>query len=161
MKQKLGLVCALIHTPRCCSSTSDQRRRSRFSPRFLANPLSTAAGEGDDLRFHGLSRRGRTLQPRGVDAPRPAVGVRTPAELKKLMRGAILELRCDEPRQAVAVLKRELVGASVGLFGDRCMCEPRTRSNHGRGEGGIGPSRLGVVDIRLIEPSLEDVSFRC
>ena len=55
---------------------ADQRRRSRLAPRFLADPLSTAAGKGDDLRLHGLSRRGRALQSPGPDPSRPAAGLR-------------------------------------------------------------------------------------
>ena len=55
---------------------ADQRRRSRLAPRFLADPLPVAPREGDDLRFHGLSRRGRALQSPGADPPRQAAGLR-------------------------------------------------------------------------------------
>ena len=77
MKQKLGLVCALDpHAQGPVPRRAHQRGRSRLAPRFLADSLPTAAGKGDDLRFHGVSRRGRAVQPRGPDPRRPAVGLR-------------------------------------------------------------------------------------
>ena len=77
MKQKLGLACALDpHAEGPVPRRADQRRRSGVAPRFLADPLPTAAREGDDLRLHGLPRRGRALQPRRPDPSRPAAGLR-------------------------------------------------------------------------------------
>ncbi len=52
------------------SRRADQRRRSGLAARLLADPLPAAAREGDDLRLHGLPRRGRAVQPRGPDPPR-------------------------------------------------------------------------------------------
>ena len=55
------------HSQGAVPRRADQRRGSRLAPRFLADPLSTAPREGDDLRFHGLPRRGRAGQPAGAD----------------------------------------------------------------------------------------------
>ena len=68
MKQKLGLACAADpHAQGPVPRRAHQRGRSRLAPRFLADSLPTAAGKGDDLRLHGVSRRGRAVQPRGPD----------------------------------------------------------------------------------------------
>ena len=67
MKQKLGLALRLDpYAESPLSRRADQRRRSRVAARFLADPPPIAAREGDDLRLHGLSRRGRPLPPRGA-----------------------------------------------------------------------------------------------
>ena len=73
---------------------ADQRRRSGLAPRFLADPLPAAAREGDDLRLHGLSRRGRALPTASALMHRGRLlACGTPDEVKRLMRGAILEIR--------------------------------------------------------------------
>ena len=81
-----------------------------------------------------------------------------PDEVKQLMRGTILEIRMDDPRPAVAVLRERLPEATVGLFGDRvhvvCREPERTTSE---AEAALAQAGLGVLGIRPIEPSLEDV----
>jgi ABC-2 type transport system ATP-binding protein len=159
MKQKLGLVCALIHTPKVLfldeptNGVDPVSRRDfwRILYQLLQEKVtifvSTAyLDEAERCNRIGLMHRGRLL----------ACG--TPNEVKKLMRGTILEMRTDQPRQAVAVLKRELVGASVGLFGDRVhvvSLEPDRTS--AEAAAALAQAGLGVVEIRPIEPSLEDV----
>ena len=120
MKQKLGLACALIHTPKVLfldeptNGVDPVSRRDfwRILYQLLQERVtifvSTAyLDEADRCHRVGLMHRGRLL----------ACG--TPAELKRLMRGTILEIRTEQPREAVPVLKQRLPGASIGLFGDR------------------------------------------
>jgi ABC-2 type transport system ATP-binding protein len=74
------------------------------------------------------------------------------------MRGTILEMRTHQPRRAVAVLREHLAGTSVGLFGDRVHVvshEPDRTS--AEAETALRQAGLDVVEIRPIEPSLEDV----
>ncbi len=120
MKQKLGLACALIHTPKVLfldeptNGVDPVSRRDfwRILYQLLREKVtifvSTAyLDEAERCNRVGLIHRGRLL----------ACG--TPDEVKKLMRGTILEIRAEEPRQAVTVLKERLPAVSVGLFGDR------------------------------------------
>ena len=135
MKQKLGLACALIHTPKVLfldepTNGVDPVSRRDFW-RILYHLLrekvtifvSTAyLDEAERCNRVALIHRGRLL----------ACG--TPDEVKRLMRGTILEIRADEPRQAVAVLEGGWPAVSVGLFGDRVhVVEPRTATHRGRG----------------------------
>ena len=109
--------------------------------------VSTAyLDEADRCHRVGLIHRGRLL----------ACG--TPAEVKKLMRGTILEVRCDEPRQAVAAIKERMPDASVGLFGDRLhvvSLDPERATADAK--AALAEAGVGILGIRPVEPSLEDV----
>ena len=82
----------------------------------------------------------------------------TPEEVKQLMRGTVLEIRCREPRRAVATLREKLQGESVGLFGDRVHLvtgSPQTTTE--RAAAVLTDAGFPVSGIRTVEPSLEDV----
>ena len=57
MKQKLGLTCALVHTPRNpAARRTDHRRRPGLASRFLAHSLRPARGRCDHPHLDRLSR---------------------------------------------------------------------------------------------------------
>jgi ABC-2 type transport system ATP-binding protein len=159
MKQKLGLACALIHTPKVLfldeptNGVDPVSRRDfwRILYHLLREKVTifvTTAylDEAERCNRVGLIHRGRLL----------ACG--TPDELKKLMRGTILEIRAEEPRQAVAVLRGRLSAVSVGLFGDRVhvvSLEPERTAAEAK--AALAEAGFDVVGIRAIAPSLEDV----
>jgi len=160
MKQKLGLACALIHTPKVLfldeptNGVDPVSRREfwRILYQLLRERvtifLSTAyLDEAERCNRLALIHKGKLL----------AVG--TADEVKRLMRGTILEVRSAEPRRAVALLRERLAGtASVGLFGDRVhvvteqaeQADQRTRSL-------LSEAGIALTGLRTIEPSLEDV----
>ncbi len=160
MKQKLGLACALIHTPKVLlldeptNGVDPVSRRDfwRILYRLLSERVtifvSTAyLDEAERCNRVALVDRGRML----------ACG--TPDEVKRLMRGTILEIRSEQPRKASALLKEKLAGVSVGLFGDRvhivsheAEAEIASRANRLLVDAG-----LPAAGIRQIEPTLEDV----
>ncbi len=120
MKQKLGLACALIHTPKVLfldeptNGVDPVSRRDfwRILYQLLREKVtifvSTAyLDEAERCSRVGLIHKGKLL----------AVG--TPDELKRLMRGTILEIRAAIPRRATVVLRKELGADSVSLFGDK------------------------------------------
>ena len=159
MKQKLGLACALIHTPKVLfldeptNGVDPVSRRDfwRILHQLLEEKVtifvSTAyLDEADRCGRVGLIHRGRLL----------ACG--TPAEVKKLMRGTILEIRCDEPRQAVAAIKERMPGTSVGLFGDRLhVVGPDAERMTEEARAALAEAGVEVLGIRPITPTLEDV----
>ena len=160
MKQKLGLACALIHTPKVLfldeptNGVDPVSRRDfwRILYRLLREKVtifvSTAyLDEAERCNRVALMDRGKML----------ACG--TPDEVKKLMRGTILEIRCEQPRRASALLKEKMTGATVGLFGDRVHVvghEPEERIASAA-KGLLADAGLTAAGIRQIEPTLEDV----
>jgi ABC-2 type transport system ATP-binding protein len=159
MKQKLGLACALIHTPQVLFldeptngvDPSSRRDFWRILYQLLRQRvtifISTAyLDEAERANRVGLLHRGKLL----------AVG--TPEEVKRLMRGTILEIRSTEPRKATALLRERLPGTPVGLFGDRVHLvtgDPGAVAK--QAEDLLVEAGLKAEDIRPIEPGLEDV----
>jgi ABC-2 type transport system ATP-binding protein len=159
MKQKLGLVCALIHTPKILfldeptNGVDPVSRRDfwRILYQLLREKVtifvSTAyLDEAERCNRIGLIFRGRLL----------AVG--TTDEVKKLMKDSILEVRTLKPRQATALLREELGSDSVGLFGDRLHVFTKA-PNQAESQAAeiLRRSGIEIAGMRRIEPSLEDV----
>jgi len=160
MKQKLGLACALIHTPRILFLDEPTNGVDPVSRRDFWRILYQLLREGvtifvttayldeaERCNRVGLIHQGRLL---ACDAP---------DRLKGLMRGTILEVRTDAARQAARILRSGLDGTtSVGLFGDRVHvvteAPDRTRSAV---EALMAREGLPLRGLRPIEPSLEDV----
>jgi ABC-2 type transport system ATP-binding protein len=159
MKQKLGLACALIHTPKVLlldeptNGVDPVSRRDfwRILYQLLREHVtifvSTAyLDEAERCNRVGLLHQGRLL---AVDTPR---------RVKRLMRGALLEIRGQEPRQMAAVLRASLPAGAVTLFGDRVHVLTGSAT-----EGSEEVARLltaggrRIESIRPIEPALEDV----
>ena len=159
MKQKLGLACALIHTPKVLfldeptNGVDPVSRRDfwRILYQLLREKVtifvSTAyLDEAERCSRVGLIHKGKLL----------AVG--TPDELKRLMRGTILEVRAAIPRRATVVLRKELGADSVSLFGDKVHVVTATPEKAARDvERILGREGLEFVGVRPIEPALEDV----
>ena len=159
MKQKLGLACTLIHTPKVLfldeptNGVDPVSRRDfwRILYQLLREKVtifvSTAyLDEAERCNRIGLIHRGKLL----------ALG--TPDEVKKLMRGTIIEIRCVEPRRATALLREHLKADSVGLFGDRVHVVTQDSDQAtAQAEAVLGSAGLEHGDIRPIEPALEDV----
>ncbi len=81
-----------------------------------------------------------------------------PAEIKKLMRGQIVEIRMEEPRRAVALLRERLPGATVGLFGDRLhVVGDDAERTAAAARAALDAAGMPAMNFRRIEPSLEDV----
>ena len=159
MKQKLGLACALIHTPKVLfldeptNGVDPVSRRDfwRILYQLLREKVtifvSTAyLDEAERCSRVGLIHKGKLL----------AVG--TPDELKRLMRGTILEIRAAIPRRATVVLRKELGADSVSLFGDKVHVVTAAPEKVAHDvERILGREGLEFVGVRPIEPALEDV----
>jgi ABC-2 type transport system ATP-binding protein len=159
MKQKLGLACALIHTPRVLFLDEPTNGVDPVSRRDFWRILYQLVREGVTIFVStayldeaercnrlALLHQGRLL----------AVG--TPDEVKAMMPGALLEVRTSAPRRTAALLRGQLAEATVGLFGDRVHLVTRDAARaEARARELITAAGFDILSIRPIEPSLEDV----
>jgi ABC-2 type transport system ATP-binding protein len=159
MKQKLGLACALIHTPEVLfldeptNGVDPVSRRDfwRILYQLLKEKvtifISTAyLDEAERCNRIGLIHKGKIL----------ALGI--PEEMKQLMKGTILEVRSDQPRKVTALLREHYTTDSVGLFGDRIhLITEKPKEDSQQVEKMITQAGFFSSGIMPIEPSLEDV----
>lgn len=159
MKQKLALACALIHTPKVLlldeptNGVDPLSRRDfwRILYRLLEEKVtifvSTAyLDEAERCSRIGLLHQGQLI----ISG--------TPDEVKKRMRGVLVEIRCCEPRRVLAVLNAELAPIAAGLFGAKIHIvlagEPAQVLS-------TVESTLNGMDVKaeaeIVIPSLEDV----
>jgi ABC-2 type transport system ATP-binding protein len=159
MKQKLGLACALIHTPRVLFLDEPTNGVDPVSRRDFWRILYQLVREGVTLFVStayldeaercnrlALLHEGRLL------------GMGTPDEVKRLMPGTLLEVRTSAPRRTAALLREHLRNASVGLFGDRVHVATRT-PDHAEAETRrlVAGAGFELLSLHPVEPSLEDV----
>jgi ABC-2 type transport system ATP-binding protein len=159
MKQKLGLACALIHTPRVLFLDEPTNGVDPVSRRDFWRILYQLVREGVTLFVStayldeaercnrlALLHEGRIL------------GLGTPTEVKGMMPRSLLELRNSAPRRTAQLLRERLPEASVGLFGDKLHiavddgAHAETRIRELVSAGGFD-----LISLKPIEPSLEDV----
>jgi ABC-2 type transport system ATP-binding protein len=158
MKQKLGLACALIHTPRVLLLDEPTNGVDPVSRRDFWRILYQLLRERVTILFStayldeaercgrvGLIHQGRLL----------ASG--TPDEVKRLMRGTILEVRAPGARAAAAGLRQLEHGKVVGLFGDRVHVVTEEPERATAEIKAAMREREGPVEVRSVAPTLEDV----
>jgi ABC-2 type transport system ATP-binding protein len=159
MMQKLGLACALIHTPKVLfldeptNGVDPVSRRDfwRILYQLLREKVtifvSTAyLDEAERCNRVGLIHKGRLF----------AVG--TPDEVKKLARGAIVEIQSSEPRKTTTLLRERMPSGAVGLFGDRVhIVTPEPDRTSAQAKEIISAAGLALYGVRQVEPTLEDV----
>jgi ABC-2 type transport system ATP-binding protein len=159
MKQKLGLACALIHTPQILFLDEPTNGVDPVSRRDFWRILYQLLREGVTIfvttayldeadRCHrvGLIHKGKLL------------ACDTPDSLRRLMQGTILEIRSSDSRKCARLLRERLPGAPVGLFGDRVhLVTEEPEKGKIQAEELLKGEGIGPLGIRQVEPSLEDV----
>ena len=159
MKQKLGLACALIHTPRVLLLDEPTNGVDPVSRRDFWRILYQLVREGVTIFVStayldeaercnrlALLHEGRLL------------GLGTPGEIKALMPGALLEVRTSAPRRTASLLREKLTDAAVGLFGDRVHVAVRnTVTTEAAVRALVASAGFDLLSLQPIEPSLEDV----
>jgi ABC-2 type transport system ATP-binding protein len=159
MKQKLGLACALVHKPRVLFLDEPTNGVDPVSRRDFWRILYGLLAEGVTIFVAtayldeaercgrvGLMHRGKLL---ACDAPR---------ELKKLMKGGVLELSTSDPRRAVRLLSKTFPSGSVALFGDTMhLYSPDPVQAKETAARTLASDGVELARVREIQPSLEDL----
>jgi ABC-2 type transport system ATP-binding protein len=159
MKQKLGLACALIHTPEVLfldepTNGVDPVSRRDFW-RILYQLLKEQVTIFVSTAYLDEAERASRL---ALLAGGKLVACGTPAEVKRLMRGTILEVRTPQPRDAARLLRKQVAAESIGLFGDRVHVVSLQPEQVAAEVGELlRAAGMPAQSIRSVEPSLEDV----
>jgi len=159
MKQKLGLACALVHTPRVLFLDEPTNGVDPVSRRDFWRILTGLRKEGVTImvstayldeaeRCHRLAllHEGKLL----------AMG--TPAEMKVMMPGTLVELVVPSARRAAALLKPHFPPGCVNAFGDRIHLVTKSPDHDVLDAcDRLAAAGLTVKDRRNAVPTLEDV----
>ena len=159
MKQKLALACTLIHTPEVIfldepTAGVDPVSRRDFW-KILSNLLKTGItilmttpylDEAERCTNVAMMNEGKVLV---ADSPK---------NLKKIMKGTIVELVCSDIRKAAFLLKGEAAALEVQAFGDRLNVVVHDEKRDVRKIVELlKKNEINVMDRRTVTPSLENV----
>jgi len=159
MKQKLQLVCALVHTPRILlldeptNGVDPVSRRDfwRILYRLLRQGVSILVStayldEAERCSHVALISNGRLL----------AQG--RPSEVKKMIQGSILNIRTQNARSVKNLLHQSLDCESVNVFGGNVHVVARDVDlAMTQAKGMLGHAGIAYDEMRTQSPSLEDV----
>jgi ABC-2 type transport system ATP-binding protein len=158
MKQKLALVCTLVHTPRIIFLDEPTTGVDPVSRRDFWKILQSLLKSGITIVMSTpyLDEAERCTRVALMSGGR-AIRVDAPGEIKKEMKGVIFEVVCDPVRKAYALLKGRSLAREVQAFGDRLNVvlsqEAGTPAELERLLKGAG---IEVAGVRRIAPSLEN-----
>lgn len=160
MKQKLQLVCALIHTPKVLlldeptNGVDPVSRRDfwrilyQLLKKDVAILVTTAyLDEAERCNRVGLLHQGKLL----------ATG--TPTQIKDMMEGEVVAIQSGKDAWAIQrLIQKHMDAASVNVFGDKVhvVCE-RAEETIRASENLIRSRGLDFESARVIRPTLEDV----
>jgi len=158
MKQKVGLSCALIHTPKVLFLDEPTNGVDPVSRRDFWKILyelhrekvtilvaSTYLDEADRCHRVALFDRGRVRL------------VMEPLSLRRLVKGHLFEMKTSDRRKAMRILKTSPKVVQASLFGAGIHFSLQEAEDLPLLEKELASSGLGAVHLEAIQPSLEDV----
>jgi ABC-2 type transport system ATP-binding protein len=160
MKQKLGLSCVLISSPKVLlldepTTGVDPSSRRDFW-RILYQQLKEGVtifistpymDEAERCRHVGLLDKGKLL------------ALETPDKIKEMMKGSLMEIVCDYPRDAKEIIDAKNLALSSVLFGERLHLVLTEESDFKKIQDILSSSDIKILNYEKISPSLEDVFF--
>lgn len=158
MKQKLGLACALIHTPEVLLLDEPTNGVDPVSRRDFWRILYGMVKEGVTIFVStayldeaerctrvGLMDRGRLIL---CDTPR---------KLKAALDGVMIEIEVADPRAAKEIVARALDESRASLFGGKVHVLVSGGDEIAVLDDALSAAGMAVMSQRAIVPSLEDV----
>ena len=119
MKQKLALVCALVHTPQVLLLDEPTNGVDPVSRRDFWRILYQLQREGVTVfvstAYLDEAERCSRL---ALIANGRMLACGTPDEVKGILRGTVYQVRTPDVRRAALAVREKIPGASAGVFGD-------------------------------------------
>jgi ABC-2 type transport system ATP-binding protein len=159
MKQKLGLSCALIHTPKVLFLDEPTNGVDPLSRRDFWDILYRLLHEKVTIfistAYLDVAERCNRL---GLIYNGKIIASGAPDEIKKLIRGSILEVSSLHPRRSLSILMEKFGADKVGLFGSAVhVLTEDPEATESEIKTSLEQAQLPWTSIRSIAPSLEDV----
>ena len=158
MRQKLALICSIIHNPPILlldeptTGVDPVSRRDfwKILHRLLAEGLTLVIStpymdEAERCNRVGLMHNGKILL------------VNTPDELKKQMTNEIVEMKCDDPRLVSDLLKSNESILSIQTFSDKIHLILKDNTNSQDIISYLRSNGLNNLELRKVSPNVEDV----
>ncbi|MGO8881435.1 MAG: ATP-binding cassette domain-containing protein [Desulfomonilaceae bacterium] len=158
MKQKLGLTCALIHSPQVLLLDEPTNGVDPVSRRDFWKILYELLTEGITMLVSTayLDEAERTTRTAFM-RDGAIIEFGTPKDLKATVNGIILEVVPSEVRTAKAALKEQEGILDVNVFGDSLHVRLSSESDESYVEKILDSAGIQVKSSRRVAPSMEDV----
>lgn len=168
MKQKLALICTLIHRPKIIFLDEPTTGVDPVSRRELWGLLQKLNAQGMTIILCTpyLDEAERCARVAFIHRGE-LLTVDTPDNLRRLVPGRMLEVVCDDPRKAVDLLAAGGAYPGTQAFGDRIRVIVEAGGERGAAASGADPfdaveavlssGGLRTSSHRFVKPSLEDV----
>ena len=159
MKQKLALACTLVHTPRIIFLDEPTTGVDPVSRRDFWKILRSLLEQGITIvmstpYLDEAERCSRVaLMNKGS-----IIRIGTPSDMRREMKGEILEIVCERVRDGSRLLRQLAVVREVQAFGDRLnVVVDHAASDMRMIEQALKAEGIRIASWRIISPSLENV----
>lgn len=159
MKQKLALACTLIHTPEIIFLDEPTTGVDPVSRRDFWKVLSALLKTGITIVMTTpyLDEAERCSRVALMDNGKILM-TDSPANMKKVMRGEVVEIVCSNIRQSFALMKKHPLVKEVQAFGDRLNIVINSSANEMEAIlNHLKSNAIEIFDWRVVKPSLENV----
>jgi len=161
MKQKLALICTVIHRPPILLLDEPTTGVDPVSRRDFWKMLHRLLSEGVTIListpFMDEAERCNRI---GLMYEGKLLLINTPAELKRQMTGEVIEMKCAQPHVASAHLKSRDAVEGVQAFSDRLRVLLSSEGDSQEVKSFLESKGINVAEVRKVPPSVEDV-FVC
>lgn len=159
MKQKLALACTLIHTPEIIFLDEPTTGVDPVSRRDFWKVLSALLKTGMTIVMTTpyLDEAERCSRVALMDNGNIMMAD-TPSNLKKAMRGEVVEIVCSDIRRSFSLMKQFTRVQEVQAFGDRLNIVVNSAQHDMQSVlQHLSLNAIDVADWRVVKPSLENI----
>lgn len=159
MKQKLALACTLVHTPDIIFLDEPTTGVDPVSRRDFWKVLSALLKTGITIIMTTpyLDEAERCSRVALMDNGKILLAD-TPSNLKKVMKGEVVEIVCSNIRKSFALMKKHSIVKEVQAFGDRLnIVVDSSARDIQQVLDNLKENLIEVTDWRVVKPSLENV----